>query len=81
VDCLALLPGAEGVADQGAAPRASLFIGLDPRLALERQAFLALPQRLRPSPLNLIYRPLSPRAPPRLDPRQAAISFLDFDPY
>lgn len=81
VDCAAFLPAAPDLTDQGPPPRASLFIGLEPRLALERRMFLALPQRLRPSPLNLIYRPLSPRAPASLDPRQVAVSFLDFDPY
>ena len=81
VDCLALLPGATGVADQGAPPRASLFIGLEPRLDFGRRPFLSLPQRFRPSPLNLIYRPLSARAPRRIDAAATAISFLDFDPY
>lgn len=78
-DCLALLPGR--LPDQGPPPRPSLFIGLDPRLTLERQLFFPLPQSLRPSPLNLIYRPLSARAPAQLNPREVAISFLDFDPY
>lgn len=78
-DCLALLPA--NLPDQGPPPRPSLFIGLEPRLTLERQLFFPLPRSLRPSPLNLIYRPLSPRAPARLNPREVAISFLDFDPY
>lgn len=78
-DCLALLSA--NLPDQGPSPRPSLYIGLDPRLTLERQLFLPVPQGLRPSPLNLIYRPLSPRAPARLNPREVAISFLDFDPY
>lgn len=59
----------------------SLFMGLDPRIGLDRRIFLPLPERLRPSPLNLIYRPLSARAPKSLDAAQVAISFLDFDPY
>lgn len=59
----------------------TLFLGLDPRIPLRRLGFVPLPDRFRPSPLNLIYRPLSARAPRSLDPRATAISFLDFDPY
>jgi GNAT superfamily N-acetyltransferase len=59
----------------------ALFLGLDPRIPLRRLGFAPLPDRFRPSPLNLIYRPLSARAPRSLDPRATAISFLDFDPY
>ena len=59
----------------------NLFLGLDPRIPLGRLGFIPLPDRFRPSPLNLIYRPLSPRAPRSLDSRATAISFLDFDPY
>lgn len=59
----------------------TLFLGLDPRIPLGRLGYLPLPDRFRPSPLNLIYRPLSARAPRGLDPRATAISFLDFDPY
>lgn len=58
-----------------------LFIGLEPRLDLARHGFVALPPRFRPSPLNLIYRPLSARAPAALDAREVALNFLDFDPY
>ncbi len=81
VDCAAFLPQVAEAPDQGAPPRMSLFIGLDPRLGLDRRIFLPLPERLRPSPLNLIYRPLSARAPKALEAAQVAISFLDFDPY
>lgn len=73
---------AEAEDARGAAPLGlSLFLGLDPRIPLQRLGFIPLPDRFRPSPLNLIYRPLSPRAPRSLDPRATAISFLDFDPY
>ena len=73
---------AEGLVEPGGAGGlASLFIGLEPRLNLGALGFLRLPKRLRPSPLNLIYRRLGDPAPDRLDPTRAAIGFLDFDPY
>jgi GNAT superfamily N-acetyltransferase len=79
VRCAAFLPGASA---DGAPPLGlSLFIGLEPRLDLEGLGFLPIPQRFRPSPLNLIWRPLSGAAPARLDAGAAAVSFLDFDPY
>lgn len=72
----------EAEAARAAAPLGlTLFLGLDPRMPLGRLGFISLPDRFRPSPLNLIYRPLSARAPRSLDPRATAISFLDFDPY
>ena len=72
----------EGLVEPGgAAGLASLFIGLEPRVSLAALGFLRLPQRLRPSPLNLIYRRLGDPAPESLDPTQTAIGFLDFDPY
>lgn len=74
----------EGPEAPGTAPPGlglNLFLGLDPRIPLGRLGFLPLPDRFRPSPLNLIYRPLSGRAPRSLDSRSTVISFLDFDPY
>ncbi|MFN3573359.1 MAG: GNAT family N-acetyltransferase [Phenylobacterium sp.] len=59
----------------------SLYLGLDPRLNLGRLGLVRLPERLRPSPLNLIYRPLGEAAPRQLDARAVALNFLDFDPY
>lgn len=58
-----------------------LFIGLEPRASLEKRGFLPVPERLRPSPLNMIWRTLDPALPDRLDPEAIAVSFLDFDPY
>ena len=73
---------AEADGAQATAPLGlTLFLGLDPRIPLGRLGFAPLPDRFRPSPLNLIYRPLSARAPRSLDPKATAISFLDFDPY
>lgn len=40
---------------------------------------LPLPRRLLPSPLHLVYRPMSPSAPATFRP--AAFEFLDFDAY
>lgn len=72
----------EGLTEPGgAAGVASLFIGLEPRLDLAALGFLRLPRRLRPSPLNLIYRRLGEPAPESLDPTRTAVGFLDFDPY
>ncbi len=66
---------------RGTPMAASLFIGLEPRLDLSAHWFWPLPERFRPSPLNLIWRPLSEKVPRALDPRAAALNFLDFDPY
>jgi GNAT superfamily N-acetyltransferase len=60
---------------------ATLFIGLEPRWRLAGGGFLPIPERLRPSPLNLIWRPLGKTAPKELRADAAAINFLDFDPY
>ncbi len=84
IQCAAFLPGSSATADQGAGAgplAATLFIGLEPRLRLRRQGFIAIPERLRPSPLNLIWRPLDSSLPTALNPDAAAINFLDFDPY
>jgi GNAT superfamily N-acetyltransferase len=80
--CAAILPRRPDLASDAAAPLApSLFIGLEPRLSLAAHGFLPLPERFRPSPLNMIYRRLDPALPAALDPEAVAISFLDFDPY
>ncbi|HLZ74967.1 GNAT family N-acetyltransferase [Phenylobacterium sp.] len=82
VRCGAFLPYSGELAAVGAAPlAATLFLGLEPRMSLARQGFLPIPDRLRPSPLNLIWRALSAAAPETLKPGAAAINFLDFDPY
>jgi len=82
VRCAAFLPDAQGVEAATRAPlTASLFIGLEPRIDLARLGFARLPERLRPSPLNLIWRRLGDAAPAALRPEAVAINFLDFDPY
>ncbi|THD58919.1 GNAT family N-acetyltransferase [Phenylobacterium sp.] len=81
VRCAALLPGHPATGVAGAPPCASLFLGLEPRMSLGRQGFLAIPDRLRPSPLNLIWRALGETAPAALRADAVALNFLDFDPY
>ncbi|MBS0334448.1 MAG: GNAT family N-acetyltransferase [Proteobacteria bacterium] len=87
VHCVALLPADAAALDLGVrvgrrAPLgASLFLGLEPRIDLGRQGFMAIPDRLRPSPLNLIWRALDDTVPRTLDPGAVALNFLDFDPY
>lgn len=57
-----------------------LFIGLVPTAWQRPALFLDIPDRLRPSPLNLIYRSLSGRVE-ALDPDAVFFTFLDFDAY
>jgi GNAT superfamily N-acetyltransferase len=58
-----------------------LFIGTLPAgLCFNRISF-SLPDRFRPSPLNLIYKPLSDNVPASIDISDSYISFLDFDAY
>jgi len=81
VRCAAILPG-RPTANLASAPLcASLFLGLEPRMSLGRQGFVPIPQRLRPSPLNLIWRALGEAAPAALKADAVALNFLDFDPY
>ncbi|WP_288378432.1 GNAT family N-acetyltransferase [uncultured Massilia sp.] len=67
----------------GHGPAASplrLFIGLAPDAAASYWNYASIPQRLRPSPLNLIWRAFTPRTP-QLDPARIQFTFLDFDAY
>jgi GNAT superfamily N-acetyltransferase len=57
-----------------------LFIGLAPDASSSYWNYASIPMRLRPSPLNLIYRSFAPRVS-ALDPARIAFSFLDFDAY
>jgi GNAT superfamily N-acetyltransferase len=83
VQCAAFLPDdGQALAGQPGAPlAATLFIGLEPRIDLSAQGFWPIPDRFRPSPLNLIWRPLNDSVPKTLDARVTALNFLDFDPY
>lgn len=58
-----------------------LFIGLDPRFSLKRRGFIPIPDLLRPTPLNMIWKALDPALPETLSPDHVVVNFLDFDPY
>ncbi|MCC2971151.1 GNAT family N-acetyltransferase [Massilia sp. IC2-476] len=57
-----------------------LFIGLAPDATSNYWNYASIPQRLRPSPLNLIWRAFNGRVP-QLDPARIQFTFLDFDAY
>ncbi|MCM2328662.1 MAG: GNAT family N-acetyltransferase [Lysobacter sp.] len=55
-----------------------LYAGFNSRIRIRG---IPAPRRFLPSPLNLIYRPLSDDAVPAGDFKLATFEFLDFDPY
>ena len=57
-----------------------LHIGMAPVGTARRPLALPLPERLKPSPLRLIYRNLH-EAADRLDPERVLLRFIDFDAY
>jgi GNAT superfamily N-acetyltransferase len=57
-----------------------LYLGLVPDAVRGFGSYASIPARLRPSPLNLIYRPLTAGAA-QLDPSTINFTFLDFDAY
>jgi len=57
-----------------------LYLGLFPTGLSGNRYYANIPMRLRPSPLNFIYRSLSGRIP-RLNEGEISLSFLDFDAY
>ena len=57
-----------------------LFLGLFPSDSCGYPTFVKIPDRFRPSPLNLIFKPLN-SAPAALEPQQVLFSFADFDAY
>ena len=57
-----------------------LFIGLVPEGACRFRRYPSITQRLRPSPLNFIYRSLT-GSQQSLEPGAVGFSFLDFDAY
>jgi GNAT superfamily N-acetyltransferase len=57
-----------------------LFIGLAPDASSRYWNYASIPTRLRPSPLNLIWRTFTPRVP-QLDAARIQFTFLDFDAY
>ncbi|HYE29548.1 MAG TPA: GNAT family N-acetyltransferase [Allosphingosinicella sp.] len=83
------LPGLDSILYQGGGPagpgparRAPLrvWLGLDPAVDWSGSAFLSVPRRLRPSPLNLVYRDLTGGGflP---DPDRIVFRGLDFDAF
>ncbi len=77
---LAHAPATPAVASVRWASPLRLFIGMLPEAERAYWNYASIPQRLRPSPLNLIFKPLSARVT-RLDPARIRFSFLDFDAY
>ena len=57
-----------------------LFVGLIPTGTCSFRNYASIPQRLRPSPLNFIYRSLTNRVA-NLERGSVSFSFLDFDAY
>lgn len=66
--------------DGPAAGPLRVWLGRDPRIAWARSTFLPIPERLRPSPLNLFFRDLTGGGfvP---DPARLIFQGLDFDAY
>jgi hypothetical protein len=74
-------PGAESLADPGRAPGPlRVWLGLDPGLDWKRSAFLPIPMRLRPSPLNLVYKDLTGGGV-LPDPDRVVFRGIDFDAF
>lgn len=67
--------------DLKARPGLNLFLGLMPAGSFRLPGYIPIPDRLKPSPLNLIYRPLSPAAPGALTREETILGIHDFDPY
>ncbi len=57
-----------------------LWLGIDPSRHFKRSLYPTIPERLRPSPLNLIYRDLTGKRP-SLDVSRLRFRALDFDAY
>ena len=66
--------------DSAAAGPLRVWLGLDPGIDWARSAFVPIPQRLRPSPLNLLFRDMS-GADLLPDPARLVFRGLDFDAY
>jgi GNAT superfamily N-acetyltransferase len=57
-----------------------VYLGLLPKKARTRSLYLDIPERMKPSPLNLVYRPFQTHAQPP-NPEKCLFSFLDFDAF
>jgi hypothetical protein len=83
VHAYAQLPLPDGISPApGGAPLSPLrlYLGLMPDHLRATGSYVSIPGRLRPSPLNLIFRSLSVPGK-QLDPTLINFSFLDFDAY
>lgn len=56
-----------------------LFLGINPSGAARDKFSISIPDRFRPSPLNLIFRPLDREV--TIDSDRVSFSFIDFDAY
>jgi hypothetical protein len=74
----------EGLSLPDAGPRPPgplrLFIGADPLIDFAHSAYVSIPRRLRPSPLNLVWRNLAGDAAAP-DPKRFVLRPLDLDVY
>lgn len=81
VPAYAELPPGNGTPASGVLAKAAcLYLGLAPATRGGPGLYMDIPRRLRPSPLNLIFKDLSGRQR-QLDPAQVYFTFLDFDAY
>lgn len=62
-------------------PRARIWLGMVPAGVRLNALYREVPARVRPSPLNLIYRSLDPSAAARVTNGEVFFTFLDFDAY
>lgn len=60
-------------------PKIYLYMGLDNGLNFDSPLFFPIPEKYKPSPLNLIYKSLNEKTPTLT--KSINFSFLDFDPY
>ena len=58
-----------------------LFLGLLPEGSCRFPGYLPIPERLKPSPLNFIYKSLLAEVPAKLARNDIILGFHDFDPY
>ncbi|HJQ83780.1 MAG TPA: GNAT family N-acetyltransferase [Candidatus Binatia bacterium] len=75
----ALVPRPAGVPARPR-PALELWIGADPALRWSRSLYVPIPGRLRPAPLNFVFKDLSGQGR-TLDPRRLRYRLLDFDAY
>ncbi|MEM8562433.1 MAG: GNAT family N-acetyltransferase [Pseudomonadota bacterium] len=58
-----------------------LFLGVMPEASCTWLTYFKIPERLKPSPLNLIYLPLNNSIPQVLAANEVILGIQDFDPY